>query len=792
MKIKDCEKLLNLLPMTGVYVIREDTHQILYFNERIKAAVPDIETGAVRHELWVNPDSGVLYPGKKGKNAGKEIDCGRPFDAADKITAVRVMWEESIPASAVTVAFQEKKIEKGIENLFFAVYEIDLENDTFLAVTQKKEAEKFFGETAGYTEAIRMHAEHFVHPDFREGYLRKMDRRNLLEKLGNGYSLVAAEYPGIKKGSGEMPENSSWIRAMVTVSESKNGKPAKALYVAQDVTEIKKKEEMEHTMLKEACDAANRANAFKSEFLSRMSHDIRTPMNAIIGMTTIAGGHLDDKERIKDCLNKITVSGKHLLSLINEVLDISKIESGKIDLSEEEFNISDLIQNLLTMIRPNMQAKKHKLELNIAKVEHEDVIGDAMRLQQVFMNILGNAVKYTPQDGTLELEIIEKESKVAGYGCYEFVFRDNGIGMSEEFVKKIFEPFSRAEDARISKIEGTGLGMAIAVNIVRMMKGNIKVESKVNEGSQFTVTVYLKQQNTEAPDLEQLVSQPVLVVDDDVVACEAACAILKEIGIEGEWITTGKEAVEHILKAHRNGKDFFAVLLDWQMPDMDGMETAKKIRQEIGTKLPIVLLTAYDWGNVETEARQSGIDEFISKPLFKSRLVYLFKKIAGADIKKENPAEEETVNCDFQGKRILLAEDNELNREIAEEIIGSTGVQIECVENGQQAVEKFQAKGAWYYDLIFMDVQMPVMDGYEATETIRGLKQEDAAVIPIIAMTANAFTEDMIASKKAGMNEHIAKPLNMEQLMKCMGYWFGQGDKRKNTRILIGNLSEIQ
>ncbi|HBA68961.1 MAG TPA: hypothetical protein DCZ40_06350, partial [Lachnospiraceae bacterium] len=277
MKIKDCEKLLNLLPMTGVYVIREDTHQILYFNERIKEAVPDIEIGAVRHELWVNPDSGVLYPGERGQNAGKETDCGRPFDATDKITAVRMMWEESISASAVTVAFQEKKIERGIENLFFAVYEIDLENDTFLAVTQKKEAEKLFGETASYTEAIRMHAEHFVHPDFREGYLGKMDRRNLLEKLENGHSLVAAEYPGIKKGSGEMPENGSWIRVMVTVSESKDGKPAKALYVAQDVTEIKKKEEMEHTMLKEACDAANRANAFKSEFLSRMSHDIRTP-----------------------------------------------------------------------------------------------------------------------------------------------------------------------------------------------------------------------------------------------------------------------------------------------------------------------------------------------------------------------------------------------------------------------------------------------------------------------------------------------------------------------------------
>ena len=395
------------------------------------------------------------------------------------------------------------------------------------------------------------------------------------------------------------------------------------------------------------------------------------------------------------------------------------------------------------------------------------------------MNILGNAVKYTPPGGTLELEIVEKKSEIFGYGCYEFIFSDNGIGMSEEFVKKIFEPFSRAEDSRISKIEGTGLGMAIALNIVRMMNGDIHVESEVDEGSKFTVTVFLKQQDTEVPDMEHFVKQPVLVVDDDMLACEAACAILKDIGMESEWVMSGKEAVERILKARREGKEFFAVLLDWQMPDMDGLETAGKIRQEAGTDIPIIIVSAYDWSNVEAEAHQAGIDGFISKPLFKSRLVYLFKKIAGAETKKEVSAEETLTSQDFKGKRILLAEDNELNREIAVEIIGSTGVAIECAEDGKQAVEIFKEKEAWYYDLIFMDVQMPVMNGYEATEAIRRLEREDAQQIPIIAMTANAFTEDMIASKKAGMNEHIAKPLNIEQLMKCMGYWFGKGDAKK-------------
>lgn len=674
---------------------------------------------------------------------------------------------------------EKARIINSLSSLFFATYYIDLEAGTLRIVTQKEEVSDILGTEINYTEGMHRYSKHFVHPEFREEYERKMALENLLHKLSPEHPLVAIEYRRIKQVAGKEPEENGWIRATIILSECKEGKPVKAVYVAQNVTEVKQKEEMEHKMLKEACEAANHANASKSEFLSRMSHDIRTPMNAIIGMTTIAGSHLDDTERISDCLNKITVSSKHLLSLINEVLDMSKIESGKIDLAEEEFNISDLIQNLLTMIRPNMQAKNHKLELNSAKVEHEDVIGDVMRLQQVFMNILGNAVKYTPSGGTLELEITEKESKSFGYGCYEFVFRDNGIGMSEEFVRKIFEPFSRAEDSRISKIEGTGLGMAIALNIVRMMNGSINVESEVNEGSKFTVTVFLKQQNTEMPDMEQFSGYPVLVVDDDVLACEAACAILNDIGMEGEWVVSGKEAVGRIREARQEGKEFFAILLDWQMPDMDGLETARQIRKEIGTETPIAILSAYDWSNVEAEARQAGIDGFISKPLFKSRLVYLLKKIAGAETKKDVPAEETFFSQDFSGKRILLAEDNELNREIAEEIIGSAGVLIECAENGQQALERFKETEKWYYDLIFMDVQMPVMNGYEATEAIRRLDREDAAQIPIIAMTANAFTEDMIASKKAGMNEHIVKPLNLDQLMKCMGYWFGQAEARE-------------
>ncbi len=789
MEIKDYEMLLDSPQMAGICVIGEGNHEVLYFNQRIKEIVPDIQVGMTLHELWPGCPFRDMCDKKEERIVYERTSLGVPLE----ITVRKRPWEDT-PALVITAVVYEEpdslvyRMEKmvrgmnekesrciinSLSSLYFATYYVDLEKGNFRVVTQRDVVEDILGKKEDYNEGLAAYTHNFVHPHSQEEYMKKMSLEKLRQTLDEEHPFVAVEYLRMKKGTGDSPVEDGWVRATVILSEYRDGKPVKALYVAQDVTEIKQKEEWEHRMLKEACDAANHANASKSEFLSRMSHDIRTPLNAIIGMTTIAGSHLDDRERIVDCLQKITVSSKHLLALINEVLDMSKIESGKIDLSEEEFNLSDLIQNLFTIIRPNIQAKNHKLELNIAKVEHEDVVGDVMRLQQVFMNILGNSVKYTPPGGTLELEITEKESKIFGYGCYEFVFRDNGIGMSEEFVRKIFEPFSRAEDSRISKIEGTGLGMAIAMNIVRMMNGEIHVESAVNKGTQFTVTVYLKQQNTEVPDLEHLVNQSVLVVDDDALACEAACTILKDIGIESEWVLSGEEAVERVLKAKREGKGFFAVLLDWQMPNMDGVETARRIHQEIGPEIPIVILSAYDWSNVEAEARQAGIAGFISKPLFKSRLVYLFKKIAGTEGKKELLENKGYEGRNFEGKRILLAEDNELNREIAEEIIGSTGVLIESVEDGQQAVEAFKSKEAWYYDLIFMDVQMPVMNGYEATREIRKLDREDAARIPIIAMTANAFTEDMVASRKAGMNEHIAKPLDMEQLMKCMGNWIG-------------------
>lgn len=670
----------------------------------------------------------------------------------------------------------EIKMERGniinsLSSMFFATYYIYLRTNTFRMVKQMDAVGEILGDEVNYMDGIRTYAEHFVHPDDRKEYLENLNYDHLLQILSKEHPFTAVEYRRIKEEKDGSYTVNGWIRATVVLAQSDENGPKTALYTAQDVTESKEKEEKEHMVLKEACEAANRANASKSEFLSRMSHDIRTPMNAIIGMTAIAGTHLENPERVADCLNKITVSSKHLLSLINEVLDMSKIESGKIELEEEEFNLSDLIQNLMTIVRPSIQEKNHELEMHIVNVEHEDVIGDAMRLSQVFVNILGNAIKYTPPGGRLELEIAEKPSKLYEYGCYEFIFKDNGIGMSEDFQRRIFEPFSRAEDSRVSKIEGTGLGMAIAMNIIHMMNGTITLESKLGEGSRFCVTVFLKQQNTDISCTKQFVNLPVLVADDDKYACEAACQILDELGMKSEWVLSGRAAVARVREAHEEKEDFFAVILDWKMPDMDGVETAREIRGKVGPDVPIIILSAYDWSRIEEEARRAGVDGFISKPLFRSKVVYLFKQLTGDDDNEKKEKGKELQGKGFEGKRILLAEDNELNREIAEEIIGNMGVLVESVENGKLAVERFEEMGEGYYDLIFMDIQMPVMNGYEAAKAIRKSRLKDAGQIPIIAMTANAFADDVMESKRAGMNEHIAKPLDIEHLIECMNRW---------------------
>ena len=502
-----------------------------------------------------------------------------------------------------------------------------------------------------------------------------------------------------------------------------------------------------------------------------MSHDIRTPMNAIIGLTAIAGANIESQDRVVECLGKITKSSRHLLGLINEVLDMARIESGRMSLAEEDFSLPELVDNLLTLTKPAIDEHKHQLEVKVEHIEHEAVCGDSLHIQQIFVNLMSNAVKYTPDGGNITLTIKEKSNGFSELGCYEFSIEDNGIGMTPEFQKIMFEPFSRADDHRTTKVQGTGLGMAIARNIVNLMNGDIQVESAPNKGTKITVTVYLKLQKNEKEQEKELLDLPVLVVDDDKTCCESTVATLQEIGIAGEWVLTGKEAVERCAARHKTGRDYFAVILDWKMPEMDGIATARKIRERVGEDVTIIILTSFDFSEIEEEARAAGVNAFMAKPLFRSRLTATLRQFTSG--KKEENARnylEDFAKENYAGKRILLVEDNELNREIATEIIGMTGVTIDSAENGKIAVEKVMEAPEKWYDLIFMDIQMPIMNGYEATAAIRALAGSRGKV-PIIAMTANAFAEDVQLAKNTGMNEHIAKPLDLNKLNDVLKQW---------------------
>ena len=545
-------------------------------------------------------------------------------------------------------------------------------------------------------------------------------------------------------------------------------KPVKVLWVSMDVSQEKKAEIESHKALKDAYKAAENASRAKSEFLSNMSHDIRTPMNAIVGLTAIAGANIDNKARVMECLCKITKSSRHLLGLVNEVLDMARIESGRMSLSEEDFSLPELVDNLVTLTKPSIDEHKHALEVHVRHIEHEAVCGDSLKIQQLFVNLLSNAIKYTPDGGNITFSIEEKPNGFSELGCYEFIIEDNGLGMSPEFQKIMFEPFSRADDQRTTRIQGTGLGMAITRNIVNLMNGSIKVDSALNRGTKITVTIFLKLQESEKEQEKELVDLPVLVVDDDKTCCESTVATLSEIGIAGEWVLSGKEAVRRCYEHHEKKEDYFAIILDWKMPEMDGIETARQIRKRIGSDITIILLSSFEFSEIEEEAKAAGVDAFIAKPLFRSRLTATLRRFVSE--KKEKTARDYLESSDYSGKRILLVEDNELNREITSEILQMTGVEVEYAENGKIAVEKVLNAPANRYDLAFMDIQMPIMNGYEATAAIRGLSGERGQ-LPIVAMTANAFAEDVQMAKNAGMNGHIAKPLDVKKLSEILKKW---------------------
>ncbi len=516
--------------------------------------------------------------------------------------------------------------------------------------------------------------------------------------------------------------------------------------------------------LEKAEQEASHANHAKSEFLSSMSHDIRTPMNGIVGMTAIAMTNINDPVRVQDCLKKISLSSRHLLGLINDVLDMSKIESGKLSLNIDILSLRETMESIVNIVQPQIKERKQHFDIFIQDILTEEVCCDGVRLNQVLINLLSNAIKFTPANGKINVFLTQEESPMGeNYVRCHFRVKDNGIGMSEEFQKKIFDTFSR-EDMKVQKIEGTGLGMAISKFIVNMMGGTIEVQSKQGVGSEFHITVDLEKATIEETDMV-LPPWRLLVVDNNEDLCRSAASALKEVGVSADWVLSVREALEKIEKNHKNHMDYEIILLDWKMPDMNGLETTKEIRRIAGEDLPILIISAYDWSDIEEEACAAGAHGFISKPLFKSNLYMGLSRYVEKEVKEE-PVVEEKLQ-DFRGIKLLLAEDNELNWEIAEDILTESGFEVDWAENGQICVDKFKESEPGYYKAILMDIRMPVMTGYEAAKAIRALDREDAD-LPILAMTADAFAEDIQRCMECGMNEHIAKPIDVKKLMKLL------------------------
>ncbi len=722
------------------------------------------------------PDEGLYKLGFRRSMAGiisyYEMSVVKIVDNSNNITFVLGLRDVDAEMRHQLKLTHEMEIQRDIiEGLAMEYYSVLLLDPDTDAVTPfrtdecAKSTDSYFAKNNNcWSKIVRSYAKEYVSDRSREEYIEKLS----LDYIRSQKESYSVTYEALTWG------RTSYLQVRVAYVQERDGDNV-VVIGTRNVDDLIKKERAQEMALQAAYDAAEAANKAKTDFLSNMSHDIRTPMNGIIGMTAIAASHIDDRERVQDSLQKITMASKHLLSLINEVLDMSKIESGKVQLVEEEFNLSDLVDNLIAMTSSQVKEHHHELKVNISNLTHEEVIGDSLRIQKVFTNIMGNAVKYTPDGGEIRLSISEKPSNQAKVGCYEFIFEDNGIGMRNEFVDRIFEPFSRADDDRVAQIQGTGLGMSISRNIVRMMGGDIKVESILGVGSRFTVTFYLQLQDTEEIQYDKFVNLDVLVADDDKLSLESCCSVLDDLGMRTKGVATGEEAVQEVVQCHEQNKDYFACIIDWKMPGMDGIETTRAIRKEVGNDVPIIIISAYDWSDIEQEARAAGANAFISKPMFRSRLVKTFCTLMDEEVQQEPVMTmDDLASMELSGYRALLVEDNELNVEVATVILEMTGLSVERVSDGTEAVDRMNECEDGYYDIVFMDIQMPKMNGYDATRAIRAINRNYCRQVPIVAMTANAFAEDVQAAKTVGMNGHIAKPLELKTLLGVLQKWLNK------------------
>lgn len=620
-----------------------------------------------------------------------------------------------------------------------------------------------------YGSLIARYSERYVAPEDREAFLRAVSLPEALNRMRREGGSCSIKYTVNTNGS---PAYKTWNMSLYRYDDNREYMLSYILDITKLVLEQQEKEreaERNRQIIKDALTAAEQASRAKSDFLSRMSHEIRTPMNAVIGMTTIAAASLDNRDKLTDCLGKIGLSSRYLLSLINDILDMSRIESGKVSIINEEFDFRSFVEGISSLIYPQAKNKNIVFDLNIEGVVDERYRGDPLRLNQVLINILSNALKFTPEWHSVHLSIRETR-RVRDRAYLQFIVRDTGIGMEKDLLTRIFEPFEQGGASISHSYGGSGLGLAISSNLVSLMNGHISVSSTPGVGSEFVVELPLLTvpDNTPKQDVS-LEDIRVLVVDDDLVTCEHTTLILNRIGVDAEYVTSGKAAVTRVKSALQRHTCYNIALVDWKMPDMDGVETARSIRRIVGPDTLVIIMSAYDWTEIEARAREAGVDFFISKPIFQSVVQDVLLK---ATRRRQSAATLPVQKEDFAGRRILLVEDNEINMEIARTLLEFRNASVDGACNGQQAVEMFRSSPPNHYDAVLMDVRMPVMDGIAATQSIRGLNRADAATVPILAMTANAFAEDIEQSRKAGMNEHLAKPIEPETLYARLASYF--------------------
>ncbi len=748
----------------------------LLAKEELCASWDDMASAYVAH--WVHPDDRDVarklfdraYIQKKFADGQKEINAEYRIYVEGNLRWVRtvVFCDDHMDHLRHVIAYIRDVTETKEEALKLA--ELHRENDAMALLLEgaAKAVRKF---STGDLE----HGTYRIYSGCDEDEPDSGDIGYLVDRLNRLFHVVGSELsfgeilsrPHLRKHLKDpkdvyrfeysaKDESHFYMATLTPITWTGEGLLKDVLCMIEDVTKERTQEILSRQALKEAYEAAEKASRAKTDFLSNISHDIHTPMNAIMGMTALAESHIDNPRQVRKCLHKISRSSRYLLGLINEILDMTHIEGGEMRLTEEELRLPELIDDVTDAVKPEMTAHGHHFLVHVRELHNEIVQGDAVRMKQLLLHLLSNAAKYTPDGGHILLTLRQLPSASAGVGSYEFAVEDDGVGMSEEFQKVLFDPFTRADDKRITQVPGTGLGMAIVKNIISLMGGHIHVHSAVGKGTQITVTCTLPLVEDRLEEMKAKLVHPVLVVDDDVDCGENTVHLLSEIGVETCFVTTGEEALAYA----ESGKKFSLIFLDWKTPGMNGLSTARLLRKLVGPSLPIILMTAYEYASIEEDALAAGITEITAKPFYRSRMMTLLSRVLKLSPEKPSACEAPKLS----GKRILVVEDNAMNSEIAVEILAMTGATVETAADGQIAVDMVKSHPADWYNLVLMDIQMPNLNGYEATRAIRALPLERIEELPIVAMTANTFAEDAAKAKAAGMDEHLPKPLDLHRL----------------------------